>query len=100
MTDADTFALRELGEVIDGITDCLYGMCRALQLAGIERDALVKLLDAVIADARRSGTKRSLVPEAVKVALLRWENMPPEQRLRLRVIDGDRDGPVEPRPAA
>jgi len=84
-------AMTDLGTILDGIADVLYGLCRTLQMLGIPRDHLVAMLDALIADANvieGAETKRAVVPQAIRAALLRWQDEPPGQRARLTLIEG------------
>jgi len=103
MPDADATAA-ELGLVIVGIGDVLYGTFRALEAAGImDRDRLVALLDAVIADTRLvegAATKRTLIAEMVREGLLRWDTEPPSMRERLILISGGKPPDGDPPHAA
>jgi hypothetical protein len=87
----DGFDIGDLGDVISGITDVLYGLCRQMQLMGVERDQLVQLMGALISDARllKKGPKHTMVAEAVKGALLKWDDRPPDPRSRFTLIGGD-----------
>jgi hypothetical protein len=86
---------QDIGAVIAGVTDVLYGLCLAMEASGhIDHERLVGLMDAAIADQRLRGDPpaRSITAEALKEALEYPEPPRAEERRRsFRIIEDGRE---------